>query len=140
METFSLHLLDYLAFGSYFVILCVIGFWVGRRERTDSDHYFLAGRSLPWYVVVGSFVASTITTNHFIGSVGAAFIYGMCLSAYYWLNIGSFSLLIWFFIPLLLAARVGILLDRKLNGDAEQGYTMLYGKSRLVAIRTKSWY
>ena len=47
---FSLHILDYIAFGIYFAVLSGIGFRVGRREKTGSADYFLAGRSLPWYV------------------------------------------------------------------------------------------
>ncbi|MHC4738341.1 MAG: sodium:solute symporter family transporter, partial [Planctomycetota bacterium] len=103
---FSLEFLDYLAFGAYFVVLCFIGFWVGRKEKTSSDEYFLAGHTLPWYVVGGSFVASNISTEHFIGMIGAAFVYGICVAMSEWGNIFSFSLLIWFFIPFLLAAKV----------------------------------
>ncbi|MFH1742825.1 MAG: sodium/solute symporter [bacterium] len=103
---FSLEFLDYAAFGAYFIILCFIGFWVGRKEKTRSDDYFLAGRSLPWYVVGSSFLASNISSEHFIGMIGGAFIYGICVAMFEWTNIGSFSLLIWFFIPFLLAAKV----------------------------------
>ena len=103
---FSLETLDYTAFGAYTLALCFLGFWMGRRRRATSDEYFLAGRTLPWYVVGSSFVASNISTEHFIGMIGGAFIYGICVATYEWLNVGSFTLLIWIFIPFLLAARV----------------------------------
>ena len=74
-EVFALTGLDYLAFAGYFVVLCTIGVWVGRKKKTKSDEYFLAGRSLPWYVVGTSFIASNISSEHFIGMVGVAFIY-----------------------------------------------------------------
>jgi len=105
-ESFAFESLDYLAFGAYFVVLCGIGLWAGRKEKTRSDEYFLAGRTLPWYVVGSSFIASNISTEHFIGMVGAAFIYGICVAMSEWGNVLSFSVLIWFFIPFLLASRI----------------------------------
>ncbi len=105
-ETFSLDWLDYIAIISYFIILAVIGIWTGRKEKTESQDYFLAGRSLPWYVVGSSFIASNISTEHFIGMIGAAFVYGVCVAASEWGNVLSFSILIWIFIPFLLASRV----------------------------------
>ncbi|HOZ48764.1 MAG TPA: sodium/solute symporter [Candidatus Hydrogenedentes bacterium] len=106
LTTFSLEFWDYFAFGLYFVVLCAIGFWVGRKEKAASEDYFLAGRRLPWYVVGTSFVASNISTEHFIGMVGAAYVYGICIAQWEWGNITSFTILIWFFIPFLLATRV----------------------------------
>ncbi len=38
--------------------------------------------------------------------IGAAFIYGICVALSEWANVLSFSALIWFFIPFLLASRV----------------------------------
>lgn len=105
-NAFPLETWDYVAFVIYFLVLCGIGWWAGRREKTSSDDYFLAGRSLPWYVVGSSFIASNISTEHFIGMIGAAFIYGICVAMAEWGNVLSFSLLIWFFIPFLLASRV----------------------------------
>ena len=105
-NAFPLEAWDYVAFVMYFLVLCGIGWWAGRQEKTSSDDYFRAGRSLPWYVVGSSFIASNISTEHFIGMIGAAFIYGICVAMAEWGNVLSFSLLIWFFIPFLLASRV----------------------------------
>ncbi len=105
-STFSLSWIDYIAFGSYFLVLCLVGWWVGRAKKEKSEDYFLAGRSLPWYVVGASFIASNISTEHFIGMIGAAFVYGICVSMAEWANILTFSILIWVFIPFLLATKV----------------------------------
>jgi len=137
IDTFSLHALDYLAFGAYFVVLSFIGFRVGRREKVDSADYFLAGRSLPWYVVGGSFIASNISTEHFIGMIGAAFVYGVCVSMSEWGNIQAFSLLIWFFIPFLLAARVFTtpeFLEKRFNATLRQFFAVVTIVSNVVAF------
>lgn len=94
LEYFPFIWVDYLAFGAYFVVLCFIGLWVGRKEKTEADEYFLAGRTLPWYVVGSSFIASNISTEHFIGMIGAAFVYGICVATAEWGNVLSFSALI----------------------------------------------
>ena len=104
--TFPLVWIDYAAFLAYLAALSGIGFWAGRKESFDADDYFLAGRTLPWYVVGGSFIASNISSEHFIGMIGAAMVYGICVAMAEWGNVLTFSLLIWIFIPFLLASRV----------------------------------
>lgn len=106
IESFPLAWLDYVVFATCFVVLCAIGLWAGRKEKTTADDYFLAGRTLPWYVIGGSFIASNISTEHFIGMIGAAMVYGICVAMSEWGNVTSFTLLIWFFIPFLLTSRV----------------------------------
>lgn len=106
MTGFALQPLDYVVFGIYFIGLCAVGLWVGRKKKEKADDYFLAGRTLPWYVVGGSFIAANISSEHFIGMVGAAYVFGICVSAQEWGNVWTFSLLIWFFIPRLLSSKV----------------------------------
>ncbi len=128
MDTFELEFIDYLAFTLYFVVLCGIGFWAGRKKKEGSEDYFLAGRTLPWYVVGTSFIASNISTEHFIGMIGASFIYGICVAMYEWGNINSFTVLIWLFIPFLLATRVFTIpefLERRFNNTLRQAFAIL---------------
>lgn len=136
-ETFSLGLLDYAAFASFFIVLSLVGWWAGRKERGSADDYFLAGRNLPWYVVGGSFIASNISTEHFIGMIGAAYIYGICVADSEWLNVASFSLIIWFFIPFLMASRVFTMpeyLERRFNHTLRQFFAFVTVLSNVVAF------
>ena len=135
--SFELHLLDYLAFGTYFVVLCLIGYWFGRKKQQDSADYFLAGRTLPWYVVGSSFIASNISSEHFIGMIGAAFIYGIAPAMFEWANVATFTLLIWFFIPFLLAAKVFStpeFLERRFNPAIRQFFACVTVISNVVAF------
>ncbi len=102
----GLSLLDYATFFAYFVALSVIGWRASRQQKDDSTGYFLAGRSLPWYVVGSSFIAANISTEHFIGMVGAAVIYGICVATPEWSSVIAFTFLIWIFIPFLMSAKV----------------------------------
>lgn len=105
-ESFPLQSWDYLAILLYFLGFSLVGLWAGRKRHEQAGDYFLAGRTLPWYVVGGSYIASNISSEHFIGMVGAAFIYGLCVAWAEWGNVLAFSILIWFFIPFLLASGV----------------------------------
>lgn len=128
ISSFKLESLDYLAFGAYFIVLCLIGFWAGKKKEKGSEDYFLAGRTLPWYVVGTSFIASNISTEHFIGMIGATFIYGFSIAMYEWGNINAFSVLIWLFIPFLLAAKVFTtpeFLEKRFNGILRQFFALM---------------
>lgn len=136
-QSFTLHWLDLLAFGAYFLILCSIGYVCGRKKQQDSADYFLAGRSLPWYVVGSSFIAANISSEHFIGMIGAAFVYGICAAMFEWANMATFSLLIWFFIPFLLAARVFStpeFLEKRFNPSLRQFFAYVTVVSNVVAF------
>lgn len=134
---FSLEAWDYLAFALFFVVLSLVGYWAGRKERASAEDYFLAGKRLPWYVVGGSFIASNIHTEHFIGMIGAAVVYGICVALSEWMNVLSFSLLIWLFIPFLLASKVFTIpefLERRFNPALRQFFAVVTVISNVVAF------
>ena len=135
--SFTLETWDYVAFFAFFLGLSLVGYWAGRHERVGADAYFLAGRKLPWYVVGGSFIASNISSEHFIGMIGAAVLYGLCVSMACWGNIGSFTFLIWLFIPFLLASRVFTIpefLERRFNATLRQFFAIVTVISNVVAF------
>jgi SSS family transporter len=105
----TLHPADLLTFSLYLLSISLIGWWAGRRSPNTvetSSGYFLAGRTLPWYVVGSSYIAANISSEHFIGMIGAAMIYGICVATPEWSCIIAFTFLIWVFIPFLVSARV----------------------------------
>ena len=135
--SFPLEGIDYLAIGGYFAVLMAIGYWAGRGEQATSEEYFLAGKKLPWYVVGGSFIASNISSEHFIGMVGSAVVYGICVSLAEWGNVATFSLLIWFFIPFLLASKIFTtpeFLERRFNLALRQIFALVTIISNVVAF------
>ncbi len=91
--------LDLVILVSYLVVVASIGFWVGRREKKTSRDYFLAGSRLPWYAIGFSMVASSISTEQFIGEVGFAYSHGLAVANWEWLIFPALTLLIWVFTP-----------------------------------------
>ncbi|MEZ4389242.1 MAG: sodium:solute symporter family protein [Candidatus Krumholzibacteriia bacterium] len=59
----ALHPLDWLIIGTYLVGTIVLGLAFSRRASRDGESYFLAGRSLPWWVLGTSMVATTFAAD-----------------------------------------------------------------------------
>jgi SSS family solute:Na+ symporter len=86
-------------FAVYLLFNVWLGLWVARRKTSSAKDYFLAGDRLPWYAIGGSIIAANISTEHFIGMVGAAYAVGFVLAQWEWGNWFTFSALIWIFLP-----------------------------------------
>ena len=69
MERFAS--LDWVVIGGYFAILIGVAVWVVTRKQKNTEDYFLAGRSLGWFVVGASIFASNIGSEHVVGLAGA---------------------------------------------------------------------
>lgn len=91
--------LDLGLFFSYLTFTICLGLWVARRGTKTSRDYFLAGERLPWYAIGGSIISANISTEHFIGMVGAAYAVGFVVAQWEWGNWFTFSALIWIFLP-----------------------------------------
>ncbi|MBM4074358.1 MAG: sodium/solute symporter [Planctomycetes bacterium] len=77
--------IDYLVILAYLATTMAIGFWVGSYVRSGSD-FFLAGRSLPWWAVGMSLVATDIGGTDLVGVGGDAFRYGMVMGNFEWIG------------------------------------------------------
>ncbi len=64
--------LDYLVILLYFFSIAAIGLLVGRKEKTTDD-YFLGGRTMPWWAVTLSILATEVSAVTFIGTPGDAY-------------------------------------------------------------------
>lgn len=94
--------MDYLTIGVlaiYFIIIVAIGLWVSRKGQKSADDYFLAGRKLPWYAIGLSMIGANISTEHFIGTIGAAYMFGLCAGNWELMAFVSLSIFIFFFLP-----------------------------------------
>jgi solute:Na+ symporter, SSS family len=67
--------LDFVIIFGYLVGITLFGIWFSRRQRTTRD-YFLGGRSVPWWAIAASIVATETSTVTFISVPGVAFARG----------------------------------------------------------------
>ena len=58
-----LEFLDWLILGAFFVILLFIGLWASRTAGRSHEEFFLSGRSMPWWLLGVSMVATTFSAD-----------------------------------------------------------------------------
>ena len=93
-------------FVAYITAVITIGFFSGRKGKRSTSNFFLAGRMLPWYVIGFSLIASSISTEQFIGEVGWGYKYGMAVCNWEWLCWPAQGLLLFFFLPVYLKNKI----------------------------------
>ncbi|WP_228853392.1 sodium:solute symporter family protein [Aegicerativicinus sediminis] len=59
----TLQLIDYIIIFGFFAITLGIGLYVSKSSGKNSSEYFLSGRSMPWWLLGMSMVATTFSTD-----------------------------------------------------------------------------
>ena len=54
--------IDWLIIAIYFLVALAIGIWASKKGGSDTQSFFLAGRSMPWWLLGISMVATTFST------------------------------------------------------------------------------
>ena len=68
----ALSAVDYLVIGVYLLAITAFGSWFARYQKTTRD-YFLTGRSIPWWAICFTIVATETSTLTFIGIPATAY-------------------------------------------------------------------
>lgn len=68
----ALSWVDYLVIGGYLAAITAFGSWFARFQKTTRD-YFLTDRSVPWWAICFTVVATETSTLTFIGIPAAAY-------------------------------------------------------------------
>lgn len=68
----ALNWLDYLVIAGYLLAITAFGAWFGRFQRSTRD-YFLTGRTVPWWAICFTIVATETSTLSFIGVPAGAY-------------------------------------------------------------------
>ena len=59
----ELSILDISIIVAFFSTTLLIGFYVSKKSSSSSSEYFLSGRSMPWWLLGISMVATTFSTD-----------------------------------------------------------------------------
>lgn len=97
--------IDYVVFAAYAVLILAIGLIVSREKggkEKDSKDYFLASKSLPWWAIGASLIASNISAEQFIGMSGSGYRLGLAIATYEWMAAITLLVVAWFFLPIFL--------------------------------------
>ena len=74
--------LDWFIVFAYFAVILGLAWVVMKRQKNTADGYFLAGRSLGWFVVGASIFASNIGSEHLVGLAGSGATDGVAMAHY----------------------------------------------------------
>ena len=100
-----LHSVDWIIIFSYFAVILGVAWWVMQRQKNTTDGYFLAGRSLGWFIVGASIFASNIGSEHLVGLAGSGATDGVAM-AHYELHAWCLLVLGWVLLPFYVRSRV----------------------------------
>ena len=84
----QLSTLDVGVFVAYVICLIGIALYVSREKpghQKDTNDYFLAGSSLPWWAIGASLIAANISAEQIIGMSGSGFALGIGIASYEWM-------------------------------------------------------
>ena len=69
----------------YCVGIMLFGLWISRKTRT-SGGYFLGGRQLPWWIMIGQAFGTGTHAEGPVGQAGACYEHGFATIWYQWKN------------------------------------------------------
>ena len=91
--------------GSLIVVVSV-GVWAGRRQEMTARGYFLASDKLPWWLIGTSMVATSVSSEQIVGTIGASYTHGMSIANWEWFTLPVYTFTLVFFIPIYLRNRI----------------------------------
>lgn len=105
----NLDTIDLIIILLYAISLFGIALWVSREPAghdKDTQDYFLAGRSLPWWAIGASLIASNISAEQIIGQSGQGFAVGVAIAAYEWQAAIVLIIVAKWFLPIFLKRKI----------------------------------
>ena len=105
----NIETLDITVFVIYVIALIGIAWWVSREEKgheKDTNDYFLAGSSLPWWAIGASLIAANISAEQIIGMSGSGYTIGLAIASYEWMAAITLLIVGKFFLPIFLKHKI----------------------------------
>ena len=101
--------LDLLVVAIYAVALFAIAQYVSREPKgtlKNTEDYFLAGKSLPWWAIGASLIAANISAEQIIGMSGEGYRIGLAIAAYEWQAAIVLIIVAKYFLPIFLKREI----------------------------------
>ncbi|MBP3332291.1 MAG: sodium/sugar symporter [Tidjanibacter sp.] len=123
---------DWLIFAVYAIVVVGLGLWISRPkkgEEKDSQDYFLAGRTLPWWAIGASLIAANISAEQFIGMSGSGFRIGIGIAAYEWIAALTLIIVAKYLLPIMIDKKIYTmpqLLDERYNKGVSLAFSIFW--------------
>jgi len=93
----NLHALDWIIIAAYAVVTVMLGLVFRKRASQSSEQYFLSGRSLPWWILGTSMVATTFAADTPLAVTGFIRNHGIWYNWFGWHYVFSQMLAVFLF-------------------------------------------
>ena len=121
---------DLTIFFGYLALMVAFGVWYSQKEKTnDSRQYFLAGKSLPWWAVGGSLIASNISAEQMIGMAGSGFAIGLAIASYELMAAATLLVVAKWFMPIFIRNDIYTMpqfLEKRFDGRVRTGLAIFW--------------
>jgi len=97
--------LDIVVLVIYAIAIFALAQWVSRGKRgeeKDTEDYFLASRSLPWWAIGASLIAANISAEQIVGMSGSGYAIGLAIASYEWMAALTLLIVGKYFLPIFL--------------------------------------
>lgn len=101
--------LDLGVFITYVVCLIGIAYFISRERaghQKNTNDYFLAGSSLPWWAIGASLIAANISAEQIIGMSGSGFALGIGIASYEWMAAITLLIVGKYMLPIFLEKKI----------------------------------
>ncbi|MDP5039611.1 MAG: sodium transporter, partial [Paraglaciecola sp.] len=101
----NLSTIDIAIFIAYVLGLLALALYISRAEKNherNTQDYFLASKSLPWWAIGASLIASNISAEQIIGMSGSGYVLGLGIASYEWMAAITLIIVAKFFLPIFL--------------------------------------
>lgn len=90
-----------------------VGLWASRKHKSTSsaNDYFLASGRLPWWMIGAAFVSTSVSSEQIVGTVGAAYSYGMGVANWELWSMPVYTILLFLFLPIYMKNKVSTIPD-----------------------------
>ncbi|MEW9797912.1 sodium/sugar symporter [Alteromonas sp. CYL-A6] len=105
----KLETIDITVFIVYVIALIGIAWWVSREKQgheKNTNDYFLASSSLPWWAIGASLIAANISAEQIIGMSGSGYQIGLAIASYEWMAAITLIIVGKFFLPVFLRHKI----------------------------------
>ena len=101
--------LDIAVFIVYVVGLIGLASWVSREKEghtKNTEDYFLASKSLPWWAIGASLIAANISAEQIIGMSGSGYALGLGIASYEWMGGLGLIIVAKYMLPIFLKQKI----------------------------------
>lgn len=121
---------DFTVFAIYIVAMIGFGVYLAFKEKNDTaESYFLASKTLPWWAIGGSLIASNISAEQMIGMSGSGYAIGLAIASYEFMAAATLLVVGKYLLPVFLEHNIQTMpqfLEKRFDGRVRTGLAIFW--------------